>query len=260
MFFWMFGGFILGYLFFGFWGAIIGTLIGGLATSRRKTRQEGINENSSIFLHVTFMVMGHIAKADGRVSREEITEALFVQTSFKLGPKERGAAIQDFNFGKSSSFNLEKELTRLAEFCGHDQTLMEVFFDAQVRMAYADGKYTAAEEEIIESACALLGFPLWKFHYIRDSYLGSRQDAGSQSTSDHPKSQDTDWAYKTLNVSSSDSIETIKKAHARLLREFHPDKLAAKGLPKEMMDFATDKTKDLTRAYDVLRKHHQAGT
>jgi DnaJ like chaperone protein len=57
-----------------------------------------------------------------------------------------------------------------------------------------------------------------------------------------------------LGVSKNVSDREVKQAYRRLISQHHPDKLVSKGLPKEMMDLAKDKTAELTAAYDDIRK------
>ncbi len=64
----------------------------------------------------------------------------------------------------------------------------------------------------------------------------------------------TDKYYETLESSKNDSLDTIKKNYRRLMREFHYDSIASKGLPKDMLDFAEEKTKELNEAYSFVKK------
>jgi len=38
------------------------------------------------------------------------------------------------------------------------------------------------------------------------------------------------------------------------MSQHHPDKLIAKGLPEEMIRLATDKTQNIRKAYDRIKK------
>ena len=76
---------------------------------------------------------------------------------------------------------------------------------------------------------------------------GRTQDASASSGG-------LDWAYKLLEVEPSASMQDVQRAYARKMREFHPDKLASKGLPKEFMDFATEQTQQITKAYQAIKK------
>lgn len=61
-------------------------------------------------------------------------------------------------------------------------------------------------------------------------------------------------AYNVLGVDESASAQEVKRAYRKLMSEHHPDKLAAKGLPPEMMELAKQKAQELQAAYDLIRK------
>ena len=61
-------------------------------------------------------------------------------------------------------------------------------------------------------------------------------------------------AYKILGVSKGSSEAEIKKAYRRLMSQHHPDKLVSKGLPDEMVALATEKTQEIRKAYDTIKK------
>ena len=39
------------------------------------------------------------------------------------------------------------------------------------------------------------------------------------------------------------------------MSQHHPDKLVAKGLPDEMIQLATEKTQEIRKAYDLIKKN-----
>ncbi|WP_031348205.1 J domain-containing protein [Sulfurimonas hongkongensis] len=63
-----------------------------------------------------------------------------------------------------------------------------------------------------------------------------------------------DRYYETLESSKDDSLETIKKNYRRLIKEYHYDSIASKGLPEDMLKFAEVKTQELNEAYAAVKK------
>ena len=92
---------------------------------------------------------------------------------------------------------------------------------------------------------------IW-MHRLEAQMHYHRQHGSQQSG---PSLQD---AYSILGVSESDDDKAIKKAWRKLMSQHHPDKLAAKGLPKEMLDIANQKAQDIQVAYEKIKK--QRGT
>jgi len=63
-----------------------------------------------------------------------------------------------------------------------------------------------------------------------------------------------DKYYEILESSKNDSLDIIKKNYRRLMKEYHYDSIASKGLPEDMLKFAEEKTKELNEAYDAVKK------
>lgn len=63
-----------------------------------------------------------------------------------------------------------------------------------------------------------------------------------------------DKYYEVLESSKNDSLDTVKKNYRRLIKEYHYDSIASKGLPEDMLKFADEKTKELNEAYDAVKK------
>ena len=63
-----------------------------------------------------------------------------------------------------------------------------------------------------------------------------------------------DKYYEILESSGNDSLESIKKNYRRLIKEYHYDSIASKGLPDNMLQFAEEKTKELNEAYAAVKK------
>ena len=63
-----------------------------------------------------------------------------------------------------------------------------------------------------------------------------------------------DKYYAVLNCTSSDSNDTIKASYRKLVQEFHPDKIANKGLPEEFNQFAITKFQEIQDSYDYVRE------
>jgi DnaJ like chaperone protein len=42
------------------------------------------------------------------------------------------------------------------------------------------------------------------------------------------------------------------------MSQYHPDKMIAKGVPKDMLEMATEKTQEIQAAYEVIAKSRKA--
>ncbi|WP_294963504.1 DnaJ domain-containing protein [Sulfurimonas sp.] len=65
---------------------------------------------------------------------------------------------------------------------------------------------------------------------------------------------DLDRYYEILESSKNDQFDTIKKNYRRLIKEYHYDSIASKGLPEDMLKYSEEKTKELNEAYGAIKK------
>jgi DnaJ like chaperone protein len=252
---------------FGFMlGGPLGALLGvALGHKLDQTAAGGVRERvefdvgarprvQAAFFMATFSVMGHLAKADGRVSEDEIETARAVMGRLGLTPELRQAAMRLFTEGKRPDFPLDDVLSQFKRECRHRRTLLQLFMEFLLLAAYADGVMHAAERRLILHINVQLGFSAAEFERLEAMVRAGRrfeEGRGQRTQTAHGSLAD---AYAVLNVSPQASDEEIKKAYRRLLSQHHPDKLVAKGLPEEMMKVASARTHQIRSAYEKIRE------
>ena len=253
----------LGYVLGDITGLIIGFLIGHYLLDRKKGSfySGGIDfgraaqeRTQKAFFNATFSVLGHISKADGRVSPEEIQLAEQVMQQMRLRKEQRSAAIDLFNQGKQADFNLDEALIEFRDSCRGKIALIQMFIEIQLQAVYADGKKNIGEEHVLQQICSVLGYPTALLSQLESMLFASRRSRQSYNTNHAYASSSSalEDAYKIIGVDKSSSDAEIKKAYRRLMSQNHPDKLIAKGLPDEMIEIATNKTQEIQKAYDLI--------
>ena len=244
---------------FGFLGMLLGIWLGHhFDLSLRETLsrrvfsgfhdQQKHSATKEIFFLTTFEVMGHLAKADGHVSKDEIAVAERAMHQLNFDTAMRKRAIASFNRGKSTVFQLEMALGQLKASVWGNPILLQIFVDFQLKMAMADGVIGPRKKHILEIIGAyfnLSGYEHFSEFHQRSQHTQSRSDIGIAE------------AYKVLGVEAHATPAEIKKAYRRKMREHHPDRLIAKGLPEEMIKLATEKTKAIQRAYETIKKQRR---
>ncbi|MDH3342740.1 MAG: co-chaperone DjlA [Gammaproteobacteria bacterium] len=244
----------LGYMLGGPLGAMLGVALGGnFDRGLGLSDQFGSGEQERVqaaFFSATFSIMGHVAKADGQVTPDELASAQHIMRQMQLTEEQLHAAKKLFNEGKKSDFPLDAILTQFKQECHRRRNLIQMFVEIQIAMAMADGKLHPKEKSLIYHIGQMLGFS----HAHIDQLL--RFTAGASHTQ-QDKSHSLNDAYAILGVKSSDSDADIKKAYRRLMSQHHPDKLVAKGLPEEMVKIATEKTKEIHKAYDLIKSNRK---
>lgn len=257
----VFGG-TFGYMLGGPLGAMLGAALGhkfdkGLDGFTQGQAPWGDQERvQTAFFTATFTVMGHIAKADGKVSRDEIAFAEAVMSQMSLPPEQRKLAIELFNEGKSTDFHLDAVIEQFRRECHRRNTLMRMFLEIQLQAALADGKLDASERQILQHIFDLLGFSQQEFEHLLAMVMAARDYAsgGWERATGSQRVDVLKQAYGVLGVDASASDAEVKKAYRRLMSQHHPDKLVAKGLPEEMMKIATEKAQEIRAAYDQVKQ------
>lgn len=224
-------------------------------------------KRQAIFFHALFASMGHVAKASGQVTSQEINMASALMDQMGLSGETRKEAQQAFREGKAADFPLKDTLLEFRESCHGRRDIMQVFLEILIQAAYADGSLDAAEQKVLENAANHLGFRRHELLYLLSVYEAElrfrtrshqqRSRQGGHSQQAYTEAHSLDDAYKILGVSKSDDLASIKKAYRKLMAEHHPDKLVSKGLPKQAMEIAKNKAQDIQAAYEMIRKHRE---
>ncbi|MCF7980796.1 MAG: co-chaperone DjlA [Pseudomonadales bacterium] len=258
-------GTLFGFSWFGFLGALIGLYVGhlfdkGLAQNFSGAGFSSQAEIQKAFFRMTFLMMGRMAKADGRVSQTEIKWAEYVMGRMNLSSEMRRQAIELFNLGKDDNINIADELKTFRRTVGRHATLIQMFLEIQIQAGYADGELNQQELELLQLARNILGISLFRFEAIHQRIRAERafasgdyqQYGGAQRQ--YSAQDKLVEAYRVLGVEPGSSNADVKKAYRRLMSQHHPDKLVAKGLPEEMMRLAKEKTQEISAAYEVIKE------
>lgn len=231
-------------------GAIIGAFIGHLFDVERAQGQVrgGAQAVQQVFFRITFQLMGHVAKADGRVSEQEIQAARAVMAQFRLSETDVRRAIELFTQGKASDFPVNAALRELALASARRMDLRLMFVQIQLQTALLGGGLNPASRAILLHCCQVLGISEYQFAQMESLLRMQSRPAGA------PRSEAASLteAYQVLGVPASVSDGEVTKAYRRLMNQNHPDKLVAKGLPESMMKAAEEKTRSIRAAYEVI--------
>ncbi len=242
-----------GYMFWGFLGALLGFFLGyHLDRAIKRRHNAPVTEQAQrVFFTTTFSVMGHLAKADGRVSDDEIRVARRVMAQMQLGEQQTREAITLFNEGKQEEFPLDEVISDFKIECGRSRNLLQMFLEIQISTVFADGAIDDAERQLLIRIGKLLGFQRYFIEHLIKMVDAQRRFAGQSGQVSQTSLED---AYAMLDVSKDASDAEIKKMYRKLMSQHHPDKLVSKGLPEEMVKLATEKTQEIKAAYEQIKK------
>ena len=243
-------------------GALLGLWLGHSFDKKRhlnfsfQSTSDELNSQAA-FLYTTFSVMGHVAKAKGRVNEHEIRFASQYMDKIGLKGELKQQAQDAFREGKLAGFPLAQRIKKFRESCKNRSDLILLFLEIQIQIALADGKLVEEEKNALSDIARLLGLSKTELNRIIDMIsAGAQFHSGNQGGAGQVSSkQQLSNAYRVLGVEKGADKQTIKKAHRKLMSQHHPDKLVAKGLPPEMMDVAKQKAQEIQAAYDLISKH-----
>ena len=250
-------GFMLG----GPLGAVFGAAMGhgfdkGFSLDHQNINHQSQEQTQAAFFAATFSVMGHIAKADGQVTEDEIRIATDVMAQMALTGEQSKAAQNLFNSGKAPNFDYSGVVAQFRQVCGRRTDLLRMFMEIQFHAAYADGSVHPAERTILEDLNHSLGFSSAQFAQLEAAIRVHYAESGG--VAKRSSAEQLRDAYGVLGVSSDANDAEIKRAYRRLMSQHHPDKLVAKGLPEEMMEVATQKTQEIKAAYDLVKQSRKS--
>lgn len=262
---------ILGFYFFGFWIGVLGFIVGGFISWKLSggligylAKSQGLGNTpaqrkvrQALFLKTVFTLMGKMAKADGRVSEQEIEhiEKLFKQLN--LTSAHRKEAIRLFKVGSSPIFSIEPLLEEFNRECGESGPLKQMLMIYLIGAANADGHLHRAETSLLRRISQSLGYSEVQLQQLLTMSQGQDHFSGGQyrnSGQQQSSRSALNIAYQALGVKKTDSDADIKKTYRRLIREFHPDKLMGQGLPEDMVKKATERSQEIQTAYDLIKK------
>ena len=198
-------------------------------------------ETRRIAFATALIVLGaKLAKVDGVVTRNEIRAFKRV---FRIDDGDVGDVARIYNQAKTSAHDFEPYARQISALFGRDPFLLEELLTGLFEVARADGELNPAEVDFLRRVGAIFGFDTAAFELIRGRFSATARNLSG-----------SDDAYAVLGLARSASNDDIKQTYRKLVREHHPDRLVAKGLPPEFVEQANRTLAAINAAYDRIEK------
>ena len=250
-------------------GLILGIIAGhyfdkalaGFSTRLSPGERKEIEET---FFQTVFLLLGRLAKSDGRVSETEIAFVEHLMAQMSLHSDHRREAIALFKKGADGDFDLGTELARFRAVAASHPVLTRQLINYLLALSLADGVLSSNEEQFLREVAAQLGISARLFEQLlrmvrAQSHFGHRDSGQAGGGYQAPGEDELTLAYDALGVDKSASDAELKKAYRRLMSENHPDKLMGQGVPEDMIKVATERSQEIRAAYDLIKRHRQDG-
>lgn len=235
---------------------IIGILLALFAGRGRGPWRMVMRDSSAArqtFFETAFILMGHVAKSDGRVSEQEIALTEQLMTRLGLTATHRQEAIALFKRGAAPGFDVDAQLREFAMHCGAHANLRQMLMVFLFNTAIADGAISPEEHGLLRRIAIAVGFSDAQFEQLMRMFAAQEQFSGARPGA-APRPDALAQAYAALGVEASASDREVKHAYRKLMSQYHPDKLIAEGVPEDMVRIATERTQEIQNAWEMVRK------
>lgn len=242
----------IGFGFGGPIGALLGAVAGHLAIDKRAQTDggdplaggaRGDEERRMAFAVAVIALAAKLAKADGHVSRDEVTA---IKQVFHIPGADEKAVGAIFNEARREAAGFEPYARQIAGILDDHRQLREELLAALVMIAHADGEYHPREREFLRRVGVLFGFGESEFRRIEATFAGSVEREESD-------------PYEVLGLTAQAGDAEIRTAYRKLVREYHPDRMISHGLPREFVEVADKKMAEVNAAYDRIKKQRGQG-
>lgn len=178
-----------------------------------------------------------LAKADGVALRieEETFERLF-----PVDPEEIENVRWLFALASRDTAGFDTYAHNIAGMLASEPELKRHVFEALLQIAAADGILHESENNYLSSVSSEFGYSDNEYKAMRARFV-----------------HDIDDPYVALGVSRDITDDALKTYYRRIVRENHPDALAARGLGKELQERATRKIAAINAAYDEIARERK---
>ena len=179
-----------------------------------------------------------MAKADGLVTRDEVTA--FRQV-FHIPASETQNAARVFDLARKDVAGFDLYAARIRDMFGAGHQALVDLLEGLFYIAVADGRYHPNENVFLEEVARIFGVQSRDFVNMRARFVPD----------ENPD------LYCVLGVDPTADAETVRQAWRALVREYHPDRMIARGVPEEAMKLAEKRLIQANWAYEEILNTHR---
>lgn len=190
-------------------------------------------ERSVAFTIAVIALGAKMAKADGQVTRDEVTAFREV---FHIPAREEEAAARVFNLARQDVVGFEDYARRIAAMFDAREGALCDLMEGLFHIAMADGEYHPNEDDFLARVAQIFGLDERQFLALRTRFVPDAEPD----------------PYAVLGVEPGMALEDIRAAWKAIVRDTHPDRLAARGVPEEAVRMAEKRLIAANRAWEEI--------
>jgi DnaJ like chaperone protein len=189
-------------------------------------------EKTATFTIGMIALSAKMAKADGVASQSEY---LAFKRVFHVPDSELPAVARLFNLAKQDTAGFETYARQIARLFDAQHAILEDVLDGLFHIAKADDAFHPDEDGYLARVAEIFGFTSAEFARIRARHVAPADDP-----------------YLILGLGRDAPVSEIRSWYRALVREYHPDRHIAAGVPEEMIAIATERLQTVNEAYDRI--------
>jgi len=225
-------------------GGPIGALVGLAAGAAVDSGIINAVRDPDATKHITFTIgvialAAKMAKADGKVTREEVDA---FKSVFRVPPEEMANVGRVFDMARQSTSGFDAYAKQIASLMHDNRPILADLLEALFFIAKSDGSVHPNELNFIKAVAKIFGYRKAEIDALVFRHVGA----------------DPDCPYSVLGVEPSIGDAALKKHYRKLVRENHPDRLIAEGVPNDFIAVATRRAAEINAAYDNILVERQA--
>lgn len=214
-------------------GEALSALASGESLSEVFERLRTPPERSVAFTIAVIALGAKMAKADGLVTRDEVTAFREV---FHIAPEDEADAAKVFNLARQDAAGFEDYARRIRNLFDQDHACFCDLMEGLFHIAIADGEFHPNEDVFLERVAEIFEMDTARFQAIKARFVPDAEPD----------------PYSVLGISPDATPEEARKAWRQLVRETHPDAMIARGLPEEAVVIAEKRMIDVNRAWETI--------
>jgi DnaJ like chaperone protein len=196
-------------------------------------------EKTVAFTIAVIALGAKMAKADGEVTRNEV--AAFRQV-FAIPPGEEANAARVFNLARQDVAGFEAYARKIKAMFRDDSGVLVDLMEGLFHISVADGRWHPQEEAFLKEVAEIFGVGDRCFRSLQARFVpGAEPDP-----------------YDVLGIAPEASMTEARAAWKQAVRDSHPDRMQARGVPAEAVKLAEQRLVAINTAWEKISSKQAA--